>query len=184
MNIKFLALVCFVFTVARSIAQDIPEPDFSQKPYYLKDAALQEFEKVDSPMSIKIKGMGYGGFEISFSAAGLMSPIRFAANVTPVIIVKMEDNRDPSEVFTLLMGDIRKDRRRFVTGKIGAFFGNSKSNNQKEITISAKKLRDKVFQITFEGSLQPGEYAIIPDQKHISMETGSQMIKISCFGVD
>jgi hypothetical protein len=181
---KTLASLFLILISLNLNAQDIPEPDFSQKPYYSKDGKLQEFEKVDAPMGTKAKGMGYGGVEISYSATGLKSPVRFAAGVIPVFIIKMEDSSDPSEVFTVLMAEIKKDRRRFVTGKMGTMFGDNKSNSQKKIMTSSKKIKEKVFEITFSEPLQPGEYAIIPDQKNITMAAGSQEIRISCFGID
>lgn len=86
--IPFLTLI-----ITDSFAQDIPEPDFSQKPYYFKDGKLNEFEKDEAPMESKAKGMGYGGVEISYSASGLKSPIRFASGSNPTIIVKIEDQQ-------------------------------------------------------------------------------------------
>jgi hypothetical protein len=166
------------------MAQDVPDPDFSQKPYYQKNGKLEEFEKVEAPMGTKLKGMGYGGVEISYLASGTKSPVRFASGVTPVIIIKMEDNSDPSETFTIQMAQVKKDSRRFVTGKMGALIGGNKSNNQKKIITSVKRLKEKVFEITFNEPLQLGEYAIIPYQKNATMAMGSQAIKINCFGID
>ncbi|CAN5439028.1 hypothetical protein BH09BAC3_BH09BAC3_35990 [soil metagenome] len=174
-------IVCLYSSLS---AQEIPEPDFSLKPYYLLDGKLIEFEKVELSMGTKSKGMGYGGVELSYSADGLKSPTRFVSGTVPKIIVKSEDNSDPSEGFSVLMGEIKKDRRRFVTGKVAALVGSNKSNSEKRITISAKKIRDKVFEITFGQTLQSGEYAIIPNTKNISLATGSMAIKINCFGVD
>lgn len=82
------------------------------------------------------------------------------------------------------MGEIKKERRRFVTGKMGAAFGSNKSTSEKKIVISARKIKDKVFEITFQQALQSGEYAIIPNQKNVTMATGSQAIKMNCFGID
>lgn len=181
---KTLALLWLVTISLPSNAQNVPEPEFSQKPYYLKDDKLYELEKVVAPMETKAKGMGYGGVEISYSAPELKSTVRFTSGTNPVIIIKMDDGSDPSEVFSILKADIKKTKRRFVTGKMGAIIGGNTSNRQKAITFSVRKLRDKVFELTFLETLQPGEYAIIPDQKNITMATGSQSIKFNCFGID
>ncbi|HEV8511988.1 MAG TPA: hypothetical protein VGQ59_01860 [Cyclobacteriaceae bacterium] len=174
----------FLLIIFSPTLQDIPEPDFSLRPYFLKEDKLNEFERVDAVFESKAKGMGYGGVEISYAAEGLKSAVRFTSLLAPRIIIKMEDNSDPAEGFAVFMAEIKKDRRRFVTGKMGSAFGSNKSNNEKRVQISAKKIREKVFEISFQQNLSPGEYAIIPSQKNMSMSAGSQSMKMSCFGVD
>jgi hypothetical protein len=51
-------------------AQDIPEPEFSQKPYCFKDGKLSPFENLEGVQKLKAKGMGYGGAEIAYEVPG------------------------------------------------------------------------------------------------------------------
>lgn len=183
MKVAFIIILTLTTICINSVAQEIPEPDFSQKPYYLKDGKLFEFEKVEASLGTKAKGMGYGGVEISYSAEGQKSPVRFPSSSALIIVVKMEDNSDPSDGFTVLLGDVKKNGRRFVTGKMGTF-GGLKSNNANRISISSRKLREKLYEISFSQPLQPGEYAIISNQKSVSMANAGQSVKMNCFGVD
>src|SRR5579872_6579578 len=99
MKLFLLSVAFSIYSCLSCIAQDTtPEPDFSQKPYYLKDGKLAEFEKADANLERKVKGMGYGGVEFFYSVAGLKSSARFASSSIPKIIVKTEDNSDPTEI--------------------------------------------------------------------------------------
>jgi hypothetical protein len=183
---KFLrnvAIALSILTYTQSAAQEIPEPDFSQKPYYIKEEKLSEFEKVDATLERKVKGMGNGGVEFYYSVPDLKSSARFAASAVPKIIIKTEDNSDPTEAILVCVGEAKKDNRRFKSFKMGTF-GGTKGISDNRIKIAVKKIRDKVFEITIDQVLPAGEYAILPYSKDATAMAMTAGVKVSCFGVD
>jgi hypothetical protein len=118
--------------------------------------------------------LGYGGVDIFCAVDGVKSPVRFAQGVFPKVIVKMEDGSDPSEVFFITpLSEIKKERRRFKLSKAVGPFSKSTGATDK-IKVSAKKIRDKVYELTPQGTIVPVDFALINDA------TG----KVFCFGVD
>ena len=167
-----------------SLAQEVvPEPDFSQKPYYFKDGKLNEFEKADATLERKVKGMGYGGVEFFYSVAGLKSTARFITSSIPKIIVKTEDNSDPTEMLLVCVGETKKDNRRFKSFKMGTF-GGTKGISDNRIKLTVRKIRDKVFEISVDQPLPTGEYAILPFAKEVTASAATTGVKVNCFGVD
>jgi hypothetical protein len=172
------------FVYCNAIGQEVPEPEFTQKPYYLKDGKLNAFEASEGVQKAKSKSMGYGGTEISYEVPGLKSPARFNSS-TFRIIIKTEGSSDPSESFIIVTAEAKKDTRRFITGTIGGTFKN-KSGPENRIKISAKKIRDKVFEIAPVNEVPAGEYAIVPYIKEANMvaAAGNAPLKMYCFGID
>lgn len=183
MRLLLTITLAFLSSTGSLEAQDIPEPDFSQKPYYFKDGKLNEFEKTDASMERKMKGLGYGGLEFFYSVAGLKSSARFTQGTIPKIIIKTEDNSDPTEAFLLCVGETKKDSRRFKSFKMGAY-GGSKGITNNRIKLAVKKIRDKVFEITIDQVLPAGEYAILPYSSEGTAMATTTGIKVNCFGID
>ena len=182
----FLTLIAFSFliSISTTCAQDvIADPDFSGKPYYFRDGKLNEFEKAEAILERKVKGMGYGGVEFFYSVGGLKSTTRFIASSIPKIIVKNEDNSDPTEMLLVCIGETKKDNRRFKSFKVGTF-GGTKGISDNRIRLTVKKIRDKVFEISIDQTLTAGEYAILPYSKEVTAAAATTGVKVNCFGVD
>ena len=183
MRILFISMLFLLTSTMELRAQDIPEPDFSQKPYYLKDGKLSEFEKTDASLERKVKGMGYGGVEFFYSVEGIRSNSRFTPTSFPKIIIKTEDNGDPTDAILVCVGETKKDSRRFKSFKMGTF-GGTKGISDNRIKLTVKKLRDKIFEITIDQTLPAGEYAILPYSKDATAMAITAGVKVSCFGID
>jgi len=181
---KPVVVILFSYLCLNVAAQDIPEPDFSQKPYYYKDGKLNALENQDGIQKIKPKGMGYGGAEIVYEVPGINSPVRLSSSSLRIII-KNEGSTDPSESFILVSGEIKKDTRRFKTGKVAGMV-RSNTTDDNRVKIHAKKVRDNVFEILSDAAIPPGEYALIPYIKEagIVAAAGNAPLKMYCFGID
>ncbi|MBS1950996.1 MAG: hypothetical protein JST37_08335 [Bacteroidetes bacterium] len=178
-----LPLFIFILVSSQAKSQDVPEPDFSQKPYFLVDGKLINMEKTDASLEKKMRGMGYGGVEYFYSVAGNRSSSRVTASSIPKIIYKNDDNSDPSESILVCIGEPRKGSRRFSSFRMSAF-GSSKGVLDNRIKLTVKKIRDKIFEITIDQPLSPGEYAVLPYSKGMSMTVITTGTKVNCFGVD
>lgn len=165
-------------------AQEIPTPDYSARPYYLKpDNTLQNLERTDAQSDTKIKSAGFGGYEMYFTSFGTSSAVRFNAAALPRIIIKLEPNMDPSETITLVKAEIKKDRRRFLQGS-RSMSGAARNVAGAEVNLQFKKIRDGIFEIIIPNTIASGEYAFMPmGDQNISI-TSVANIKISCFGID
>jgi len=131
-------------------------------------------------MGHKAKALGYGGVEIYWAVSNGKSPVRFTSVALPEIIIKVDDNSDPSEIFTLERMESRKDERRVKMFRGGGFSSLSKAKDP-TIQISFKKVRDKIYQVIFTSQLSEGEYAFI---KIKDKSIDATQIKISAFGID
>jgi hypothetical protein len=178
-----LTIIALLAMHCNGYGQELLEPDFSQKPYYISKDKLAEFEKVDASMERKMKGMGYGGLEYFYSADGAKSIVRFPQSALPKIIIKSEDNSDPTEAFSISIAEVKKGSRRFKAMKMGAF-GNVKNSTENKIKVSAKRLKDKIFEIVIDQTLTPGEYAIISNSAENTAKGLSTGARIFCFGID
>lgn len=134
-------------------------------------------------MERKMKGMGYGGLEYYYSVNGAKSGTRFGQSSLPRIIIKMEDNSDPTEIFMLCTAEPKKASRRFKAMKMGAL-GQVKETSSNRTKMTAKKLRDKVFELTIGQPLEKGEYALIPNSSEAAQKAVTTGASIFCFGVD
>lgn len=95
-------------------SQEIPDPDFENRPYYLNsNNELIAFERTSVTMDIDQKGL-YGGAEIFFTTFTLDSKTRLDAKNLPKIIIKLDSGADPYEVVSIVKGEIHKNVRRFL----------------------------------------------------------------------
>ena len=182
MKLKFVfnSLTLFILFTTCCNAQEIPDPEFSLRPYFVKGNLLENLERADASVETKLKALGYGGAEAFFAVMGLKSSVRFQTGALPTIIIKTEDNSDPADIVVITKAEFKKDKRRFKAAKVAAFGVKPKNISDSQVKISFKKVREKLFQLIFEGPLPPGEYALLPT--HSSSSAAG--IKISCFGVD
>jgi len=181
----FYTGLIFLYSALTCLGQEIPIPDFTEKPYYLKNGELKNIERTNANIEGKVRGMGYGGVDIFFTAPGEMSNVRFDTNNLPMFIIRLEKNIDPEEVITLVKRDKKKKRKRrrfkFKSIKMG---GRNRDVSDQEVGFSVKKIQDGVYGLTFENGLEQGEYAFLPIiNTHTTLILG-RSVKISCFGVN
>ena len=181
-----LIMTILVTSVITSFSQSFPDPEFSSKPYILlEDNTLKNFERADAQMDFKIKAMGYGGSEIYITAFSPTSDVRFSKNVMPKIIVKIAFNVDPADLISLTLGEVKKDRRRFLQSSI-ALGGKARDVSWNNVPLDFKKIREGIYEIVLPSNIQAGEYAFRPINDGSGNPIGSYTtkVKISCFGID
>jgi hypothetical protein len=181
-----LIMTILVTLVTVSFSQSFPEPEFSLRPYFLLgDNTLKNFERADAQMDFKIKAMGYGGSEIYITAFSPTSDVRFSKNVMPKIIVKIAFNVDPADLISLSLGEVKKDRRRFLQSSI-ALGGKARDVSWNNVPLDFKKIREGIYEIVLPSNIQAGEYAFRPINDGSGNQIGSYTtkVKISCFGID
>ena len=164
-----LLLICRV-----GASQDIPDPEFAGRPYFLKDNGLVSFERTDGSQEAKtsMKGM-----DTYYAAMGDKSDTRFPSGTPPKIIIKVDNGVDPAEMFSIVRGEQGKAKRSFLLRKYDRKMRALDVGNVL-IKASYKKIRDSVYEIVFDTTLTAGEYALIPSTE------SNLKIKMSCFGVD
>lgn len=184
-NYILLALLFLIGTSA--FAQNIPTPEFTGRPYALENGKLAELERVDAQMDQKLKGMGYGGVEIYYTAFTEKSSIRFSKDQLPKLIISVEKGVDPADGFTIIKGTVKKGKkgkegkRNFRVGNYG-MGGSAQSNSDAQILATYKKVKDGVYEIVLPDETEAGEYAFVPNGID-AMSAGNKM-KITCFGID
>jgi len=174
-------LIAFVVHVSAN-GQDIPEPDFSKKPYYFQNGSLSPFEGQNAAIKKRVKAIGYGGAEYFYSVPGARSNVRFPAGAIPPFIIKLDDNSDPSEAIIISIGEAKKEERRFKAFKATMFNGNQDAT-QDRVKLVVKKIKDKVYEITIQGAA-PGEYAILPYSNNALTLSVTSSVAANCFGID
>jgi hypothetical protein len=162
-----------------SLAQSpaVPDPEFPNRPYYLKDGKLESLEKVST--SFDVSGMGSKVYLTAFKPK---SEIHFTKDAIPALYIKIEGGGDPSDKVTVSIATVKKDRRRFVQESTG-MTGAAKDISATKVNVSLKKVRDGLYQIVFDTPLAPGEYAFMPQMDMGSLMSGGKLT-LFCFGVD
>ena len=178
---KTIFLAVGLLCIQLVYGQEVPDPEFSQSTYYLSNGRLALFDKADASMERKSKGKGE--IEFFYIVEGEKSFLRFTQSSLPTLIIKMEDNSDPTEVYILRVGEKEKSGRKFSSSTMSSM-GSMKPAIANRVKLAPKKLRDKVFQATIDQALLPGEYAIILDTPEALAKANTSGIKISCFGID
>ena len=164
-----------------SIAQTFPDPEFSSRPYFIaNDSTLKTLEKTEAKYEIKIKGMGYGGSEVYYTAFKPKAEIRFSKVSLPRLIIKIETDIDPSDIVTLIKAVVLSDRRRYVQSSM-ALGGKARDISKYYVKLEFKKIQEEIYEIILPQNMEVGEYAFMP----ILFDSGNIMKqKIYCFGVD
>lgn len=171
------------------IGQTVIDPEFAGRPYIMnKDSSLSSLERVDAKLDSKTKGMGYGGLEIYYSVFSSKSETRFKVNEIPKIVIKIEAGKDPSEEITLVVAEVKKEKRRFIQSD-EAMGGRAKNIAQSFIKLEFKKIKNGIYEIIVPQNLAIGEYGFLPYYKGPSgvdliISGSGQSAKISCFGID
>ena len=100
-----------MITYQISAAQEIPEPEFNARPYYLKDGELVNMERADARFDVKVKAFGYGGHDSFLTAFGSQSSVRFNKDALPRIFIKFDGNIDPEELISILKAETKKRKK-------------------------------------------------------------------------
>ncbi len=176
---KSLLTLCivFVFTFCRSQSISIPDPEFSSRPYYLKDTTLISLEKTAA--SIDVSGMGGNVYLTAFKPK---SEVRFSKDALPQFYIKIDGGGDASDKVDVSIAVVKKDRRRF-TQESTNLTGAAKDIGATKASVSVKKVRDGLYQIVFDNPLSPGEYGFMPTLDMGSLMGGGKL-NLYCFGVD
>ena len=165
----------------------IPDPEFSERPYYLTHNSLINLERADAVLDLKLKAGGYGGSEYYYTAFGEQSTVRFSQDSLPRFFIKLSDGTDPSEkiVITRSISKTKKNRRRFIQGS-SAFGGKARDVSENHVSYTIRTIRPNIYEIIFDQGLLPGEYAIMPinSPNGSALDLASQTVKITCFGID
>lgn len=182
---KFFLIICFVFVTFNNVAQKLANIEFSGRPYILVNTnTLKDFERADAQFETKIKALGYKGSETFYTVFSPKSEISFSKALLPKIIIKMENNMDPSEVVKLSKAVIKRDRRRFIL-ESQQLLGKARDISDAYIKLNFKKLDDNVYEIILPSDIEIGEYAFLP----INTSEGNALtsyhasVKITCFSI-
>ncbi|HUM50355.1 MAG TPA: DUF4377 domain-containing protein [Chitinophagales bacterium] len=161
----------------------IPEPEFPNRPYYLDGNELKSLERIDAQSDFGVKGMGYGGSDLFYSAFGKASTIQFAGNNLPRLFIQFENAIDPNDAIQIYSAIVKKDRRRFKTGST-TMTGSARNVADNKLSIEFKKISNNFYEIILPENVPANEYAIISTQNgtqgYMSIGTST---KINCFGV-
>jgi hypothetical protein len=181
----FVLLSLFFTQIIFAQTSEVADPEFIGKPYYITASnELQMLEKTDADLGMKLKGMGYGGYELYYTVNPDKSTVRFSSGNLPRIIIKVEEGVDPSDLYTVVGGTIKKKQRYFVTTskKMG---GGTRTLDDKEVAIEFKKLKTGVYELIFPKGVPVGEYVFLPRTDENSlMSSYGQKVRVHCFAVD
>lgn len=182
---KTLILAQILITLAL-FSQNHPEPDYFNQPYFLNDSnQLEKIEKADAKYEIKVKGMGYGGYDMFFTALGSQSTKRFSKEKSLVFLIKLNTDVDPEGFIVVSKATIKNKKRLFIFDS-RTMMGEAKETKDKKTPITVEKLSDKVFKIKITEKMEPGEYAFKPFS---SVNLGGNAAgglnqTLYCFGID
>jgi hypothetical protein len=181
---QFLFLAFLFVPLSCVISQKVPSVEFTGRPYFVgEDGKLADLERVDAQMDYKVKALGYGGTDIYFTVFSPTSAMTFEMGTLPKIVIKIEDNVDPSEVITLSKAILKKDRRRFLQGSM-AFGGKARDVSDSFVQIEFLMIEKGLYQIVIPADLGPGEYGFVPIVNNANPLTGMKTtVKVSCFSI-
>ncbi len=169
------------FTVNTS--NNIPDPEYPLRPYYLDGKKLIQFERSESSVDMKVKGAGYGGHDRFLTAFDPESRIQFKEGNLPRMFISTESKSiDPYDVISLCKAITQKDRRRFKIGS-SKMFGGARDIRDNIISLEFKKIHDTLYEIIILGKLEVGEYGFLPILEGDSNFMTSKSVKINCFGI-
>lgn len=162
---------------------NIPDPEFPLRPYYLDGNELVKLERAEANFAAKKKGV-YRGVDMQVQIMKEESPIQFLKNNLPRFFVVINDeDTDPFDIIDLCKADrIGKGRRNFTyAGK--KYGGRVKDVTGKLVSLDFKKIRNGLYEIIIDQELEQGEYAFLPLFKNDQSLSSTNSIKANCFGI-
>jgi hypothetical protein len=182
-KLTYLMLLLAIIMLKSTLkAQTIPVPDFTGKLYYLvQDSVLKSTEVADAQVEVKLKKMGYAGSDVGFKVFTPKSEVRFLNTSLPRLIVRVDGNVDPMELYSLSKAKPDNNARFFLQTSRNVT-GQTLDVSSNFVKIEFKKVRDGVFEVVFPPNLQPGEYGFVKiDMGNL---IAANKVKIYCFGID
>lgn len=175
-RIVLTVALCLLGSIA-CLSQDL-NPEFTGRPYYLKENSLANFERADGVLSATA---GMKGMVTFYGVTGVKSEVRFLKSSLPSILIKVDAGVDPVEIFSVVRANVTKKGREFTVRKT------DKRNAPQDLSeflvkVNFTKKSEGLYELKFDGGITIGEYAIIS-----SIETAnstSLKSKISCFGIE
>lgn len=159
-----------------SFSQNVPSPEFTMRPYMLgSDNTLKNLERVDVQTDMKAK---VSGVEMFFTAFNSKSDVRISKSAIPRFIIKVEPGTDPANIISLGIGEVKKDKRRFLQSSQNAK-GEARDISTTSVKLEFKKISDGLYEIVLP-AMSSGEFAFMPVKIGIS----DTKVKFSCFGID
>ena len=183
-----ILLGLFLVCVAFGQNGDIPDPEFSMRPYIRDNGGkLKDLDRTDVMQEIRVKNFAGAsdkeGTNTTCLAPGLTSTVRFKKGNIPPMFIKVKKDLEATDVICVVKAEIKKDIRRFHATSATA--GGVLYNEQKDtIKPMFRKLAPGVFQVDFPANFGPGEYAFVSIIVDADATNYSSKTKISCFGVD
>ena len=177
-----LALIGMILSLSAYIPTGtIPEPAYTNRVYFLNNDSLISLERADADYETVSKVMYTGIMETRYNAFYPKSTRRFKKESLPRMFIKLEAGIDANDnPVVLSMGEIKKDQRHFVTA--GSKLFGKKDERKTQVVAVLHKMRDNIYEVTFENGLLPGEYCVLPI--HGPNATSTMKVKIDCFGID
>jgi hypothetical protein len=182
MKLASASVLFFILVSICSWAQEIPDPEFSLRPYYLKANSLENLERVDAVAQTKVKAMGYGGADSFYNAIGVQSSVKFTLAESPRFFIKIDDQTDPMDLVVIAKGDVKKNERRFKILSVNGPFGTRSSGPGNQVKFTCKKIKEGLYELVFDQPLPIGEYAFMPISGGLSL--AATRAKLSCFSVE
>lgn len=165
-----------------NFSNNIPDPDFSLRPYYLDGDKLVRLERTEGIFVLKQKGF-YRGTDRFVNAMKPESEIQFKKGNLPRFFIKLDnENADPYDIINLCTADVKRDRRVFVF-RSQKMSGKVKDVTDKFINLEFKKIRPGVYEILIDEDLDVGEYGFMPILTESQQSSFINSVKINCFGI-
>ena len=167
---------------AQNATDSIPEPEYMNQVFaWGKEHKLMNLEKKDAEIVTKSKVGGIGGAKQLYEMDGAKSPVMLTADNLMFVVSTAGGGfgMDPSSQYSLLKFETKKGKRQALSANYGGMMKKNKSQeNENEIGLNFKKIREGVIGIVPEKPLEKGEYAFI---NKMSMQGGGMSMKMEAF---
>jgi hypothetical protein len=181
---SLVALILMSITlIARG--QSVPEPEFKNSIGLVNGNALQALERISPTYVSKMKGLGYGGADLLFTADGAASNVRINSSGPQFVFKASDEDTDPSLIVKLLRVDVKKNKRLAKQGNVSMIGTTAAAENLVPVTF--KKIKPGIYMITLQNApLEKGEYALqVPLNYNAQAATlGNSNCLWFAFGVD
>jgi len=179
-------LIPVFLLIGRMAAAQTPTPNvISQPQYYDKGhSALVKLDKCVAKYGTHTKGMGLGGYSITYDLNGDKATTRLQIPENGSFVVLMADGTgDPTAWFSLFKAEIKKGKRSaaYVQGKTGMVSAKQEAGNG-IIPFEVKSLGKNLYEIIPSAKLGTGEYLFI--NKGTMSNYGGQGADAFAFGID
>lgn len=159
------AVLVLMLVSASVFAQEIPDPEFTMRPYLLSGTGLASLE---SPL-VQTNPVNATSFIVQDKQA--KSRLKKSGLLT--FVIKTEPGIDPADKIKLARADVNKDSRVFTQ----ALSDNTKNNLVENLKLEFIKFREGIYIIKLPPGIEAGEYVFVQFP-----EKGTP--NVTCFGID